>query len=515
MRSRTLGSTLGILLAGTALAGPPDDVPVVQLPVVVDVTGVGGARFTSDLTLVNLGGVGSPLELTFYPADAPEKSVSITTEDDVAAGTRLYVPDVLSYMRSLGAELPEAGSNVVGTLFARLVSLAPGDPAPFAGSRIATPQKAREDGTGEGSFGTFALGVPVGSASEVAASVYGLRENASFRSNLAIAHAGGGQNGPIDVRVTVYDGLTGAPAGEPLSVHLEPRQWTQVSSVLAGFGLENGWARLQLTSGNDRFIAYAVVNDGGREGGGTSDGSWIDTGVTEGTLPIVLSSGKYKTELVLTNDSPLEQTVNLYYTSADALQATKLTSSGRVVMAPRTQIADADAMDFLRKLGLHIPEEGTQGGSLKVTGAAALARVYTPNPDEAVGGTFGLAFPAVPAAKRAHFEASVYGLRQDDGTRSNLALVNASLDVTAQFEISVYSATATTLRHQTTKVLGPGQWFQWNAILELGTIREGYVRVRCLRAAGCDFIVYGVLNDGKDPLAGTSDGSYVPMVNVK
>ena len=64
------------------------------------------------------------------------------------------------------------------------------------------------------------------------------------------------------------------------------------------------------------------------------------------------------------------------------------------------------------------------------------------------------------------------------------------------------------------KKLKPGQWFQWNAVLADTNATAGYVRVKCLTAA-CQFIAYAVNNDGSVPGAGTSDGSYIPMVNAK
>src|SRR5207244_2958475 len=98
------------------------------------------------------------------------------------------------------------------------------------------------------------------------------------------------------------------------------------------------------------------------------------------------------------------------------------------------------AIAFLRRLGIGIPENGAQGGLLRVAGASAIARVYSPNPDTSVGGTFGVAFPGVPAEKRAKSEAWLYGLRQDGTSRSNVAVTNVITtgDATSNFELQVY-----------------------------------------------------------------------------
>ena len=58
--------------------------------------------------------------------------------------------------------------------------------------------------------------------------------------------------------------------------------------------------------------------------------------------------------------------------------------------------------------------------------AALSARIATPNPDGAQGGSFGLFLPAVPPQALATGSATVMGLHQDSSARSNLAVVNAA-----------------------------------------------------------------------------------------
>ncbi|HEX5854291.1 MAG TPA: hypothetical protein VFZ57_01615, partial [Thermoanaerobaculia bacterium] len=56
---------------------------------------------------------------------------------------------------------------------------------------------------------------------------------------------------------------------------LPPGGWKQFNSVLADFGVSNGYLRVVKVSGGDRFIAYGVVNDGGPGSAGTNDGSVV------------------------------------------------------------------------------------------------------------------------------------------------------------------------------------------------------------------------------------------------
>ncbi|MEO6325662.1 MAG: hypothetical protein ABIT01_09665 [Thermoanaerobaculia bacterium] len=508
-RNRLLAFAAGLLLLPAALPLRAA-APVVQIPVVLDVYGIGGSHFTSDLTIVNLGDQFSFVEFTYIASQGAAAGSTIVSDQDIGSQDRLYIPDVISYLRARGASFPLDASTKVGTLLIRLPGLPDGAPAPYTGSRISTPN----NGAAGGSFGTYSVGAPVGNGATGRTALYGLRENENFRTNLAVVHAGGLSGSPIDLRIVLHDGVTGAVTGDAISVTLQPGQWKQLSSVLAASGIQQGWAEISRSFGTDKYLAYAVVNDGGASGGGTSDGTWIDVGATDGMLPIVLSSGSYKTELVLTNDSNVEVTATLNYVGADGLGGPGIAARLRVPMPPRTQIIEPDTIAYIRRLGFILPPE-PQGGTLLVTGPAALARVYSTNPDTVVGGTFGLSFPAVPAERRALTEAFVYGLRQDEFARSNVAVANtvALGETNFAFEVAIYSPTSRLLK-TFTRNLKPGQWYQWNSVLADSGSFAGYARVRCTTPL-CQFIAYGVNNDGSVPGAGTSDGSYIPMVNPK
>ena len=71
---------------------------------------------------------------------------------------RLYIPDVIAYLRVRGAPFPDDATPKIGTLLIKLPGLADDAPTPYTGSRISTPNS----GVGGGSFGTYSVGVPVG-----------------------------------------------------------------------------------------------------------------------------------------------------------------------------------------------------------------------------------------------------------------------------------------------------------------------------------------------------------------
>jgi len=261
------------------------------------------------------------------------------------------------------------------------------------------------------------------------------------------------------------------------------------------------------------------VNDGAGTGGGTSDGSFLPANATEGLIPIVLDlpgATHYTSDLTLTNPTSAPVTVTLTYTAASAFSGAG-TGTKTATLAARQQLVVPNAITYLRGLGLAIPATGNQGGTLLVSGAPALARTSNPNPDAAVGGTFGLAYPAVGASARAKGEAWVYGLRQDADARTNLAIADARAGNAAgvTYVVDVFDADtgATSPVLTKTVTLTGGQWTQFNTILVDAGISHGYARIRPSSGTS-DFVAYGVVNDGPTAGSRTSDGSYVPMVVV-
>jgi pseudomonalisin len=520
------GLTL-FLTVGSGAATPPTGV-VVQAPVVLDVFGVAPSHYTSDFVAVNRSGSDATLVLVYVPAAGTPGAGGPAVARTLPAGRQLYVPDVIAFLAANGWSLPSDGSGKLGTFFATFVGVS--DPAAvFAGSRTSTPNLSASVG---GAFGLFEPAVPSGGANGSGDTwIYGLRENTLFRSNLAVVHApgtaSGATSGPVSLEIQLYDGDSGALAGTPLTHTLQPGEFFQFNfilrytPVLVQLGITNGYARIRRTSGTDRFIAYGVVNDGGSAGGGTSDGSFLVANATEGLVPILLDlpgPPHFTTDLTLTNPTSAPVTVTLTYTASSASGFSGQGSGTRTrTLAAHQQLVQANALSYLRGLGLAIPTTGNQGGTLLVAGVVAQARTSNPNPDTSVGGSYGLSYPAVAASARAKGEAWVYGLRQDADVRSNLAIADARAGSsgTVTYVIDVFDAdTGSTTPVQTlTRPLTGGEWTQIDGILSGAGIAHGYVRIRP-DSGTSDFVVYGVVNDGPTAGSRTSDGSYVPMVVI-
>ena len=107
--------------------------------------------------------------------------------------------------------------------------------------------------------------------------LYGLRADATNRSNVAVANTSGTTyGGSITLQLQAFDGDAGGAAkGSPVSITLAPGQWSQQSGFLGAQGVANGWVKVTRTAGTSPWIAYAVVNDGGAPGARTGDGAYV------------------------------------------------------------------------------------------------------------------------------------------------------------------------------------------------------------------------------------------------
>ena len=116
-------------------------------------------------------------------------------------------------------------------------------------------------------------------ASDHSAWIYGLQQNTENRSNLAVVNIGETDSSPDTLNVEIFDGDTGTKAVTIEGISLNARDWKQFGAILADYtyGVTQGYARVTKTGGNNRFITYGVVNDGGQPGQRTGDGAFISS----------------------------------------------------------------------------------------------------------------------------------------------------------------------------------------------------------------------------------------------
>jgi hypothetical protein len=183
----------------------------------------------------------------------------------------LILPDFVQSLRD--SQIPGVGTKglaYVGALFGEVDS---GDISGiFLAARTSTPG-------GGGRFGLFYSAVPNGMGSTTNAWIYGLQQNAESRTNLALVNTGEADENANTFRVELFDGETGSKVNTVEGLTLGARRWMQIGTVLSQYapGITHGNAQVTRTAGSNPFIAYAVINDGGRPGERTGDGAFVSS----------------------------------------------------------------------------------------------------------------------------------------------------------------------------------------------------------------------------------------------
>ena len=231
------------------------------LPVMVETR-----DFSSELTVTNVSLVAKTVDFRWV-------AEAVGTADDTArfslsleAGEQRIIPDVVETLRRQGvAGIGPARRAYAGAVFA---TAAEGDM-----SGIVMGARTGSSGGG-GQYGVFYHAVPHGAASLDNAWIYGLQQNTSNRSNLALVNVG-----PFDDSVfgiDIYDGETGALV-KTITRTVPPQGWHQINGILGNYalGTRQGYIRIRKVSGGNPFLAYGVINDGGAPGERSGDGAYL------------------------------------------------------------------------------------------------------------------------------------------------------------------------------------------------------------------------------------------------
>ena len=478
------------------------------VPIVLDATGRAGSRFSTELVIANRGASTATIRATYTPAALFGGAGRGTVSELIGPGQQKSWPDALAWLRFKGLAIPDASQGSQGgTLRVELTGLV------SAADGIVLARTTTPSGSGRAGLAT-----PAPRAQDLVAEsavLYGLRETASDRSNLALLS--GATSGATTLRVTLVSG--GRTFVLPETIRLEPGEWVQLDSVLGRAGFTSGWAVVERASGPGPFWAYAVFNDNG-----TSDGSYVApvrtvrSAATQ-VVPVIVETSGFESELVLANPGAASVTARLLWVESLAAASPRRFVAVEA-LGPGEQKILPGFVDRLRERGIPVGGRGgSYAGALFVTfenasGRAvqgyAGARTASPAPG---GGAYGLFTPGASVDECAFREAWLFGLRQDDAVRTNLALVNADSDggsVTLRYEVFEASG-GRKVGTSRDVVLGPGAWVQVDRVLREYALREGYVRV--FRVSGNErFLAYAVVNDGPAPGGtGTDDGSFVPM----
>ena len=488
------------------------------VPIVLSVAGVNNSFYTSEMTLTNRGTTTSTVNFTYTPAfGGGAGSGNVTLEP----GKQMIVPDAITFLKEHGVPIPDSG-NRGGTLRVQFTGLS----SPSTGIVTARTTTITRDPEGRAGLAYSDVNTDVAVLWETAFLV-GLRENEKDRSNVAILNAGAPNEGSITLRLTLYSGDPANPI-TPYTlpdVILAPGEFKQYNQILTanGVSIRQGFVKVQRTSGSASYFAYGVINDQAN-----SDGSFVLPSPSSAqwtihrlTVPVMVETGKFSSELVLTNCTKIDRAVQLDYV-ADVIASTNHTASLQIPLKPAEQIIIPDFVQYLREknvVGVG-PAGSTFAGPVFVTvqpdasgdasGLYVNGRTSTPGG----GGRFGLFYPAVPDGQSAQQTAWLFGLQQNNENRTNLALVNTgekdnSTDV---FKIELFDgATGVVVRTIENVVLGAQRWLQLNSILAQspGTT-QGYAKVT--RVSGNNpFIAYAIINDGAAAGERSGDGAFIAM----
>ena len=490
------------LLAGSAPAA--SDSASFTVPIVISSGGLAGSFYTSELSLTNRGTTAATVRFTYTAAFGGGGG---TATDTLAAGSQKTVPDAIQYLISIGTPIPASG-NRGGVLRLDFTDLS----SPDAGSATIRTTTAVTGGRAGLSYAAFAGGLGG------TAYLCGLRQNDTDRSNVALLNAGIAGSGDIVLRLTVFSGDPAAPASRVLpDLTLAPGAFRQYTEILKDVGLDRGYVRIDRISGGAPYYAYATILDQV-----TSDGSFVPPLSDEDiwgpgglTLPVVVETSAFTTEVVLCNVSTAAATVRLSYV-ADPIQAADFTASISITLGAGEQRVIPSFVQYLRSQGVAgiVAPGPTFAGALYLTVSGEdPAGVFLGGRTQTAGGGghYGLFYTALANGTTATSAAWLFGLQQNAENRTNLALVNTGEtdSTTLGLHVDLYDGDTGSIARSFDVSLAPKKWTQVNTVLSPG-IANGYARIT--RTSGTNtFLAYAVVVDGGAPQTRSDDGAFVSL----
>ena len=497
------------------------------VPVILSSAGGHNSFFTSEMTLTNRGTVSAYLT---YAYTAHRGGGSGVAYDSLSPGEQIVIPNAIEYLRQLTGSAP--------TQFGKLVTL--GVPIPRSGNRIGTLRVSFRGFSSsdvgvtvrttttvpEGRAGLAYPAVPAEAGFDEPVYLCGLRQNAQDRSNVAFQNLGTAADGPITLRTTVFSGDPEDSRPRLLEDRtLQPGEFYQYSGLLRILdsvgGNRHGYVKVERVEGTAPFYAYGVINDQIN-----SDGSFVFPatasslmGTTGQTLPVIVETGVFTSELMVTNFSDVAKTVTFRF-RAEAVRTPDKTALIEWTFHPGQQVIVPNIVEMMRQMGT--PGIGRSGqtfaGALFATVAdgdmSGIAIGARTSSSDGRGGQYGVFYSAIPYDAAFLESAWVEALRQDEENRSNLALVNTGEvdESPSVFQLDIYDGVTRMIANTVTGIrVAAGGWRQIHAILgeyAPGTT-QGYVRISKV-SGNNPFLAYGVINDGGAPGQRSGDGAYLP-----
>ena len=381
-----------------------------MLPSSARAAGVGGAFYTTDLTIANTGILDAAVTLKFLGHDV-DGSSGLEKSIVVGAGKSVTQADVLNSVFGLESGY---GAVLMKSNYANLILT----------SQTSTPR-------GGGTYGQSFSGMPItGSHRAYPSGEIGeIRENAAFRCNLVLANP---VNSQRFFTVALLD-----PEGNVLASKqyiVPPQGMTQVNRVVRDLGITTDvtGARLSITSSDHGFfIAYASLIDNVTNDPRTlmmqanpAASSYVNPSI--GTTWILPSSAHaagtngafYTTDLMIENAGIVTTLGTLRFLGHDAsgLEAPNYSFE----LKPGATLNLADVLHSVFRV-----ESGYGAIRLSATESNLVISSQTSTPSH--GGTFGQSVPAFDERDliKENSPHSICAIREDKGFRTNLILSNA------------------------------------------------------------------------------------------
>ena len=252
------------------------------LPVIIE-----HPNFSSELIVTNFSDSTQAIDFGFVAEAIGRADRTARFSVTLAGGEQRIIPEIVENLRRQGVDgVGPAGRTLAGAVFA---TARRGDLSGVViGARTGSPG-------GGGQYSVFYHAVPYGAAFSETAWIDALQQNRENRSNLALVNTGEVDGGDSVFTLEIYDGATGMLANTVTGIRIPARGWRQTNAVLDKYapGATQGYVRIRKISGNNPFLAYGVVNDGGAPGQRSGDGAYLpatetihDPGTDPGTDPM-------------------------------------------------------------------------------------------------------------------------------------------------------------------------------------------------------------------------------------
>ena len=234
------------------------------LPVIIE-----HPNFSSELIVTNFSGEAKAVDFGFVADGIATEDHTARFSLTLAAEEQRILPEIVEEMRRQGvAGLGRAGGTLAGAVFAT------GRRGDLSGVVIGARTGSRGGG---GQYSVFYNAVPYGAGFDQEAWIDALQQNEENRSNLALVNTGEVDDGDSVFQLDLYDGWNGMLANTVTGIRIPARGWRQIDGILDKYapGATQGYVRIQKISGNNPFLAYGVINDGGAPGQRSGDGAYL------------------------------------------------------------------------------------------------------------------------------------------------------------------------------------------------------------------------------------------------